>query len=331
MESAIIAHDENHVYLRKPAGLPVFPVPGSNLPTLLDVYAMALKTVVAPSSFAEPALKGNFPPGFELGIGHRLDTATSGIIVAAKTVAALAALRSQFAAKEIRKFYLFKSSAPRPNWPAGQKVCTLPIAHHKSDKRKMVVGPPVLLDAVTNQPKLPEKDVPHKGRWHSAFTIFKPLPPTSPILPSLVPETAAQNRVLADPLLVQSIREHQKRLEDNSRKLAERRSDARVIPTHFSANAFSSVRFADLEGYYTAEMRTGVTHQLRIHAMACGIPIHGDHLYDPEIRRLKAMGVDVAKESFLLHCYMMEGKGWKSPLLPVDGKKIELSGTQEEK
>ncbi|KAI9023398.1 pseudouridine synthase [Hyaloraphidium curvatum] len=312
----IISHDDDHVYLRKPVGLPVFPASGSNAPTLVDAYGAALRTVAARSSFSERVLSESWPAGFELGIAHRLDTMTSGVVVAARTLAGLLALRSQFAAKEIRKFYLFRSAAHRPYWPNGQRVCALPIAHHKTDKRKMVVGLPPLAD-----PSVPDRrpDIPHKGRWHPAYTIFRPLPPTSPILPSLLPDKAGANRVLADPLLVQSVRAHQRRAEDDAEKAKRRKPGVEFDGPAFLKTALASVNFDRFEGFYTAEMRTGVTHQLRVHALACGIPIMGDTLYDPDVRRAKMAGVTAATKEFLLHCYQMQGPegSWSTPLLPL--------------
>lgn len=332
--STIISHDSEHVYLRKPAGLPVFPVATNpNSPTLLDAYAAALKDIAPQSSYADRSLHESWPKGFELGIAHRLDTNTSGLIIATKTVAALAALRSQFAAKEIRKFYLFRSSKPvGANFSQGQRVCTLPIAHHPSDKRKMVLGkaPKLGPDGKPVAASTSTNDVPHKGKWHPAYTVFHPLPATSPILPSLVPTAAAGSRLLADPLLMQSIKQHQKRQEDHQRRFLERNPDGRVKPVKFAEKAMSSIDFDHLEGYFTAEMRTGVTHQLRVHAMACGIPIAGDKLYDPETRRFGRDGGPV--EQFLLHCYKMDVPGrWESPLVPVDGFRVDFGVNEADK
>jgi len=109
----------------------------------------------------------------------------------------------------------------------------------------------------------------------------------------------------------------------------ERRGRKRPSPPKFAEKAMSSIDFDHLEGYFTAEMRTGVTHQLRVHAMACGIPIAGDKLYDPETRRFGRSG---SVEPFLLHCYKMDVPGkWESPLVPVDGFRVDFSVHEEDK
>ena len=74
--------------------------------------------------------------GFEGGIAHRLDVATSGQLLVAKTPEALSALRADFAQKNLRKHYRFLTTKEVP-WK--QHEISFSLAHHKSNRRKMVV------------------------------------------------------------------------------------------------------------------------------------------------------------------------------------------------
>lgn len=319
VSATILTHAPGRVFLRKPAGLPVLPLRDDPKPTLLDAYSVALKRLAGKARFADGVLNAEWPAGFELGIAHRLDTATGGVVVAATSPDALSSLRSEFSEKEVRKFYLFRSLAPRPAWRDGKKVITLPLAHHASDKKRMVLGRPPTAEP-TIQSK--EKDIPHKGKWHPAYTVFRAIQPTDPLLVSLVPGLAS-NRLLADPILLQSIQEKQHREAELRRRLAEKLPPSKLKPVNFARKAYEAgeLDFNELSGYYTAEIRTGVTHQIRLHALAAGIPIAGDPLYDPETRRVKKEGGE--PEEFLLHCWKIQGNDWESPMLPYTGEAFD--------
>ncbi len=135
-------------WLWKPPGTPVFPLhePGETpSPSLLDWWR------------TNPAFpQGVFPAGFEGGIAHRLDTATSGLVLVASTPAELEALRGLFASRALRKFYVFRS-------PHGGAAATIevPIGHHPKSRRRMVVADP------------PHRAV--RGRWYDAWTRLTPL------------------------------------------------------------------------------------------------------------------------------------------------------------
>ncbi|MFN7146631.1 MAG: pseudouridine synthase [Myxococcota bacterium] len=204
----VLADDPHRLYLWKPAGIPVFP------PHADPAGDCLLARLVA----AHPGRGEGWPPGFEGGIAHRLDTATSGLVVAARTPGDLAPLRAQFAAGELRKFYVFASDAPPP---FAEQVRTEPIAHHPNRKDRMVTrrGPRTA----------------HRGRWYEAWTRFR-------------------------------------HLED---------------------------------GWWEAEIRTGVMHQIRVHAAAAGIPLTGDEKYGG------------APGRFVLHAVRVVGPGWASPSAPL--------------
>ncbi len=173
------------VYLWKPAGLPVFPPHEGGGPSVLSWWLAQ-----------DDCPREGFPEGFEGGIAHRLDTATSGLLLAARTPEALSELRGLFASRSLRKYYLFRSDVG-PGQGAG--TVEVAIGHHPKSRRRMIVAHP-----------------PHRacrGRWYPAWTRFTPLS------------------------------------EDDSGCL------------------------------WQAEIRTGVMHQIRVHAQHAGIPLTGDPLY----------------------------------------------------
>jgi 23S rRNA pseudouridine1911/1915/1917 synthase len=213
----VLGEDAARLYLWKPPGIPVFP------PHADPAGDCLLRRLLV----AMPERVEGWPAGFEGGIAHRLDTMTSGLVVAARTPADLAALRAAFASGALRKLYLFRSDAPPP---FTEQVRSEPIAHHPNRKDRMVTrrGP----------------RTPHRGRWYDAWT-----------------------------------------------------------------------RFTDQGGgWWEAEIRTGVMHQIRVHAAAAGIPIAGDPIYEPGYEP----GADsVARGPFVLHHVRMLGPGWASPPAPL--------------
>jgi 23S rRNA-/tRNA-specific pseudouridylate synthase len=132
-------------FVRKDAGLPVFPPhdDASGDCVLHRLFAAA------------PKARGDFPPGFEGGIAHRLDTLTSGFVVVAQTPAALTALRAEWST--LRKFYRFRSAAPAT---FTELTVTAPIAHHPRRADRVVVG---------------GGDRAHRGRWREAWTHLRRL------------------------------------------------------------------------------------------------------------------------------------------------------------
>jgi 23S rRNA pseudouridine1911/1915/1917 synthase len=207
-DALVLDRDDRHLYLFKPAGLPVF-APHD------DPAGDCLAARVAAAGLAG---EGPWPPGFEAGLAHRLDTVTSGVVVAARTPEALAALRAAFAAASLRKFYVFES-AGRVDFT--ERIVTAPIAHHPSRKDRMVCP----------WPDRPTPDhTPHRGKWYPAWTCIS------------------------------------------------RRGAA-----------------------WQAEIRTGVMHQVRVHAAFVGLALTGDRLYGG------------APGAFRLHHARIVGDGWRSP------------------
>ena len=91
LELAIVFEDEHLLVIHKPAGLVVHPAPGNWSGTLLNGLL---------SHHSGAALLPR------AGIVHRLDKDTSGLMVVAKTLPAMAALVRQIGAREVRRIYL---------------------------------------------------------------------------------------------------------------------------------------------------------------------------------------------------------------------------------
>lgn len=142
----VLGASHGAMWLFKPPGVTVFPsraAPGS--PCLLDaLYAERPDQARLP-----------WPEGFEGGILHRLDTATSGLIAAATDLASFEAFRARFAGRGLLKRYLLLA----PPGPGGAELrVDLDLAHHRSDKRRMV-------------PRQGPRSR-HRGKWYPARTRF---------------------------------------------------------------------------------------------------------------------------------------------------------------
>jgi 23S rRNA pseudouridine1911/1915/1917 synthase len=91
----ILYEDADLIVLDKPPGLVVHPAPGNEDGTLVNA-------LLAHCGASLPGIGGERRPG----IVHRLDKDTSGVMVVAKTEAALAALGAAFAARDLDRAYL---------------------------------------------------------------------------------------------------------------------------------------------------------------------------------------------------------------------------------
>jgi 23S rRNA pseudouridine1911/1915/1917 synthase len=122
LQLRIIHADAHLVVADKPAGMPSHPLkPGE-------------------TGTAANALVGRFPElaqvgaaAREGGLVHRLDTDTSGLLLAARTAPAHAALRAQFSARTVEKGYLALAAG---EIHASGEVA-LPLAHDPHDARKV--------------------------------------------------------------------------------------------------------------------------------------------------------------------------------------------------
>lgn len=91
----VLYQDATIVVVAKPAGIPTHPLREGEVGTLANALV---------HRFPECALVGEDPR--EAGFAHRLDTGTSGVLLAARVPSAWKELRRGFANKEIVKIYL---------------------------------------------------------------------------------------------------------------------------------------------------------------------------------------------------------------------------------
>ena len=142
-----IAYEDDHVLaLDKPAGMPTHPLRFAETDTLAN------------------ALVARFPALAEIGddrlfpaLLHRLDTQTSGLVLAAKTAAAYANLRAQFHRFTVQKHYLALVHG-RVDKPGS---LALPLTHQTRSPCKMAVA--------RNPDKVPQRDL------FAAETAWTPL------------------------------------------------------------------------------------------------------------------------------------------------------------
>ncbi|MCB9742679.1 MAG: RNA pseudouridine synthase [Alphaproteobacteria bacterium] len=148
MEPRLLATEADWLWLFKPPGLPVFPPhqdPGG---------ACLLSWLLA----RHPEQGEGFEPRFAGGLAHRLDVSTSGVVLAARSPAALAQARALFSEKRLVKTYRFLTERVVP-WR--EHHVTTPLAHHARRKGRMVVQR--------------GQSTPHRGRWYEADTRFTQL------------------------------------------------------------------------------------------------------------------------------------------------------------
>jgi 23S rRNA pseudouridine1911/1915/1917 synthase len=114
------------VAINKPAGMVVHPAHGSESGTLVNA-ALARWPEMRRVTGEERA-----------GVVHRLDKDTSGVIVMAKSSAALKALQAQFKARSTKKRYLaLIEGVP----PSSRGVIEAPIARDPRQRKRMAVVP----------------------------------------------------------------------------------------------------------------------------------------------------------------------------------------------
>jgi 23S rRNA pseudouridine1911/1915/1917 synthase len=114
--------DAHVVVLDKPPGMPSHPLKPGETGTAANALV---------GRFPEMAAIG--PSAREGGLVHRLDTDTSGLLLAARTAPAHAMLRAQFAARTVEKGYL---ALVRGELHAGGEI-DVPLAHDPHDARKV--------------------------------------------------------------------------------------------------------------------------------------------------------------------------------------------------
>lgn len=120
----VLYEDRWIVALDKPAGVPVHPLSTSELGTLAQGLIARFPECAAASPEAP----------LECGIAHRLDTETSGVVLAGRTPEAYRRLREMFSSGGIEKRY----AALAGGLPGPEGEIRIPVAHHPSDPKRMV-------------------------------------------------------------------------------------------------------------------------------------------------------------------------------------------------
>ncbi len=141
----IIYQDADLIVVPKPALVPTHPLSPFETGTLANTLVHFF-----------PELCGVGLKSLEAGLIHRLDTGTSGILVAGRNQAAWSQLKQDLARRLwIKKYLLLVPGIIEPS------VVTLPLAHHPGDRRRMVA--------------LREGEAAHRGRIFPAETRFRVL------------------------------------------------------------------------------------------------------------------------------------------------------------
>jgi 23S rRNA pseudouridine1911/1915/1917 synthase len=124
IDLTVLFEDDWLLVIDKPAGLVVHPAPGHWEGTLVNALLHRWGTS-----------KPDLDPA-RLGIVHRLDKDTSGVLVIAKDAATMAALGRQFRRREVRKQYLALAHG-RLRTDTG--LIDRPIARHPLHRKRMAV------------------------------------------------------------------------------------------------------------------------------------------------------------------------------------------------
>ena len=122
----VIFEDDSILVLNKPAGLVVHPAPSHKGSTLVDWLA----------DYLGPKVTGLFTDTSRLGVVHRLDKDTTGVLLVAKTVSAQNLIGKQFQDRRIQKTYAaFVEGIP----DAVSGIISAPVGRsHKAPSRMAV-------------------------------------------------------------------------------------------------------------------------------------------------------------------------------------------------
>jgi 23S rRNA pseudouridine1911/1915/1917 synthase len=121
---SIAYEDDDLLVIDKPAGLVVHPAPGHPSGTLVNALMARWRTF--------KGLKGDLRPG----IVHRLDKDTSGLLVVAKSDAAMLKLAAQIKERRIKKEYLALVDGRLE--PAQGRI-EAPVGRHPTQRQQMAV------------------------------------------------------------------------------------------------------------------------------------------------------------------------------------------------
>lgn len=149
----ILYEDEHMIVLNKAADMVVHPAAGNWEGTVVNAlaYYLAHKSPFGSGEFVndDGSVKQQEAEGIDVdgtdgetiffrpGIVHRLDKGTTGVLVVAKTRAALAALSDAFASRKVKKTYM----AITVGNPGKRVVIDKPIGRHPVHRQRMRVVP----------------------------------------------------------------------------------------------------------------------------------------------------------------------------------------------
>ncbi len=122
----VLYEDEHVIAVNKAPGMVVHPAPGNRNGTFVNALLHHARGQIEAGAGAEG----------RPGIVHRLDKGTSGVLIAAKTAAAHAALSAAFAERRVTKTYL----AVCIGSPGEEAVIDAPIGRHPKDRQRMAVA-----------------------------------------------------------------------------------------------------------------------------------------------------------------------------------------------
>jgi 23S rRNA pseudouridine1911/1915/1917 synthase len=126
MPLAVVYQDDDVLVVDKPAGLTVHPGPGHPDSTLVNALLALVPNLAGIGSSHRP------------GIVHRLDKATSGIMVVAKTAKAYASLTRQLKERRVSKTYVAMVNGTVSR---DKGDIDAPIARHPRHRQRMAVVP----------------------------------------------------------------------------------------------------------------------------------------------------------------------------------------------
>ncbi len=126
LKPEVLFEDKALLVINKPAGLVVHPAPSVKGLTLIDWI----------KEYLGPAASADFEEMNRLGLVHRLDKDTTGVIVVTKSAAAKTALGKQFHDRETKKQYVaFVQGVP----PKRTGIISAPIGRSKKVATRMAV------------------------------------------------------------------------------------------------------------------------------------------------------------------------------------------------
>ncbi len=127
-EPTIVFEDAACLVIDKPAGLVVHPAPGHRVGTLMDWLKNHLGAKVV-RVFTDPE---------RLGLIHRLDKDTSGVLIIAKSILAQTAISRQFRDRTVKKTYVaFVEGVPS----AKSGVIDAPVGRSRKAPTRMAISP----------------------------------------------------------------------------------------------------------------------------------------------------------------------------------------------